>query len=177
MSHSRRQARFQLRAFQPDMGYDRGRSLAWQAAWHVASHVVFMAWWCPKALRIRVLRAFGAEVGDRVQIRQNVRVHWPWKLTIGNDVWIGVGTTILNLEPITIGDNVCISQEVFVSSGSHDYRSHDFRFANSPVEVGEGSWLALRSVILAGTRIPPGSVVAAGDVVSPKHFDDALDRA
>lgn len=173
MSPDRRRARFELRAFRADLGYDRGRSFPWQLAWVATSHLVVRTWWCPKSLRVRVLRAFGARIGERVEIRHDVRIHWPWKLTVGDDVWIGVGATILDLEPVVIGDNVCISQEVFVSTGSHDHRSHDFRFANAPVEVGEGSWLALRSVVLAGTRVPPRTVVGAGEIVGPTSFERA----
>lgn len=172
MGHEFRRTNFSLARFRADLGYDRGRSLPWQVAWFVVSSTVFQAWWCPRATRVLILRAFGASVGRGVQIRHDVRVHWPWKLAIGNDVWIGVGATLLNLEPIEIDDNVCISQEVFLSTGSHDHRSADFRFSNAPIHIGTGSWLALRSSVLAGTQVPAGVVVSAGQVVDPTCFPD-----
>lgn len=175
MNNQIRSARFHLSAFRSDVGYDRGRSLPWQVAWHAVNYLVFMQWWCPKPLRVKILRAFGATVGSHVQIRQDVHIHWPWKLTIGDHVWVGVGARLLNLEPIVIGDNVCVSQESFLSTGSHDYDSVDFRFANAPIEIGSGSWLALRSTVLAGTRIPPSSVVPAGQIVHASTFGAAPD--
>jgi len=36
-----------------------------------------------------VLRAFGATIGERAFVRHRARVLWPWKLTVGDDSWIG----------------------------------------------------------------------------------------
>ncbi|GAA2064434.1 hypothetical protein GCM10009722_27270 [Williamsia deligens] len=65
-----------------------------------------------------ILRAFGASIGHGVVFRHNVRVHWPWRLTIGDNSWIGEGAWILNLERVHIGDDVCISQDVLLCTGS-----------------------------------------------------------
>ncbi len=107
-------------------GYDKGRGIAWQAAWQLASSLLVMPWFVPPKVRVRVLRAFGARIGQGVNLRSGVRVHWPWKLTIGDDSWIGERAWILNLEPVTIGDDVCVSQGVFLCTGSHDRRSPTF---------------------------------------------------
>ena len=93
--------RRKLRAFRPD-GYDKGRGRLWQIAWFVTMNLVFRAWWCPARLRPAILRAFGARVGKRVLIRHRVRVLWPWKLSIGDDCWVGEDAWLLNLEPITL---------------------------------------------------------------------------
>ena len=91
-------------------GYDKGRSPVWQIAWLAASGAVVTRWWCPVGVRVAILRAFGATIGENVLIRHRVRIHWPWKLTVGDDSWIGEDTWILNLEPVTIGSDVCVSQ-------------------------------------------------------------------
>ena len=106
-------------------GYDKGRNVVWQAAWMLVSGVLTTRWWCPLTLRIAVLRAFGATIGRGVLIRHNVKIHWPWKLTVGDNSWIGEEAWILNLEPVTIGSDTCISQAVLLCTGSHDRRSQD----------------------------------------------------
>ncbi|MFD1506965.1 putative colanic acid biosynthesis acetyltransferase [Georgenia yuyongxinii] len=142
-------------------GYDKGRGLPWQAAWMLISGAVFVRWWCPASVRAVILRMFGATVGDRVLVRHRVRIHWPWKLTIGDDSWVGEGAWILNLEPVTIGSNVCISQDVLLCTGSHDHRSPTFEFDNGPITIGDGAWVAARATVLRGVRVGPGAVVGA----------------
>lgn len=146
-------------------GYDIGRNKLWQAAWLTVSTTVFMRWWMPARARVALLRLFGAEIGSNVLVRHRVRIHWPWKLRIGDDSWIGEGSWFLNLEPITIGSNVCISQDVVLCAGSHDRRSPTFEFDNAPIVVEDEAWVALRAVVLRGCVIGQGATVAAGAVV------------
>jgi putative colanic acid biosynthesis acetyltransferase WcaF len=145
-------------------GYDKGRSQLWQAAWFAVMNLVFMKWWLPAGFRPPILRAFGAQVGERVLIRHHVRVLWPWKLTIGDDCWVGEGVWLLNLEQITIEDDVCLSQEAFLCTGSHRHKDPAFEFDNAPITVGVGAWVAARAMVLRGTSIAAGQVVQGGAV-------------
>lgn len=152
-----------LRSF-TGRGYDKGRPVAVQAAWFAVSNLAFMKWWFPARLRPVVLRAFGARIGERVFIRHRVRVLWPWKLTIGDDCWIGEDAWLLDLEPITLEHDVCISQDAFLCTGSHDHRDPAFEYDNGPIHVGAGAWIAARATVLRGARIAPQEVVPAGSV-------------
>lgn len=143
-------------------GYDKGRPVFYQVAWYVTQNLVWSKWWFPARLRPAVLRAFGARVEPGVFIRSRVRVHWPWKLTVGRDCWIGEGAWLLNLEPITLGDDVCVSQEALLCTGSHDRRSPSFEFDNAPIVVEDGGWVATRAIVLRGVRVGRDAVVAAG---------------
>ena len=147
------------------LGYDKGRSVIWQCSWQLVSSVVFMRWWLPARWRVAILRAFGAEVGDGVLIRHRVRVHWPWKLSIGANSWVGEGAWILNLEQVTLGSDVCISQEALLCTGSHDRTSPTFEFDNAPITVQDGAWVAARATILRGVVVGADSVVGSGAVV------------
>jgi putative colanic acid biosynthesis acetyltransferase WcaF len=146
-------------------GYDKGRSIPWQAAWMLFAGILTTRWWCPLRVRIAVLRAFGASIGTGVLIRHNVRIHWPWKLTVGADSWIGEDTWILNLEPITIGSNVCVSQGVLLCTGSHNRRSPTFEFDNAPISIGDGSWIAARATVLRGVEIGADCTIGATALV------------
>ncbi|MFJ3697187.1 WcaF family extracellular polysaccharide biosynthesis acetyltransferase [Streptomyces sp. NPDC090052] len=146
-------------------GYDKGRGRLTQALWFAVMNTVFMAWFCPARLRVALLRAFGATVGEGVLIRHRVRVLWPWKLTVGDHTWIGEGAWLLNLEPVTLGAHVCVSQEALLCTGSHDHRAADFRYRNAPIVVKDGAWVAARATVLAGVTIGAQAVVAAGTVV------------
>ncbi|WSQ07418.1 putative colanic acid biosynthesis acetyltransferase [Streptomyces sp. NBC_01231] len=153
-------------------GYDKGRPLLVQAAWFAALHLFFVKWWFPARLRPVLLRAFGARVGQRVLIRRGVRIHWPWKLDVGDDVWVGEDAWILNLEPVTIGSDCCVSQSALLCTGSHLRRCATFEFDNGPIRLEPGSWVAARAVVLRGVTIGRGAVVGAGAVA---HQDLAPD--
>lgn len=147
-------------------GYDKGRGVAWQAAWQLASSLLVMPWFVPPRVRVAVLRAFGSRIGSGVNLRAGVRVHWPWKLEIGDDSWIGERVWLLNLEPIRIGSDVCVSQAAFLCTGSHDRRSPSFEFDNAPIVVEDGAWIAARATVLRGVTVGADAVVGATSLVS-----------
>lgn len=157
--HFRRLARFTGR------GYDKGRSLPVCAAWVMVAEPLTRSILCPPSVRARVLRAFGATIGDNVNIRNGVRIHWPWKLTVGDDSWIGVGSYLLNVEPITIGRDVCISQQTLLCTGSHQADDMAFEYDNAPINVEDGAWVAARATVLRGVTVGRDSVVGATALV------------
>lgn len=146
-------------------GYDKGRSTSVQALWFACSNLVFMKWWCPRLLRPPILRLFGARVGRGVFIRHQVRVLWPWKLVIGDDCWLGEGVWILNLEPVVLEHDVCLSQSVYVFTGSHDPCSPTFGYDNAAILIRAHAWIATRATILRGVTVEEGAVVSAGSLV------------
>lgn len=147
-------------------GYDKGRGPLWQAAWLAVSGLVVSRWWCPASIRVAILRAFGAQIGSGVLIRHRVQIHWPWKLSVGDNTWIGEDAWLLNLEPITIGSDVCISQGVFLCTGSHDRRSATFEFDNGPIVIEDGVWVAAMAVVLRGVTVGHSAVVGATALVT-----------
>lgn len=147
-------------------GYHKGRPLATQALWVATSALIFTKWWCPNMLRIAILRLFGGNIGTGVIIRKNVRVHWPWKLSIGDHSWIGEDAWLLNLEPIRIESDVCVSQGALLCTGSHDATSPSFEFDNAPIMISKGAWVAARATVLRGVVVGPRSVVGATALVT-----------
>jgi putative colanic acid biosynthesis acetyltransferase WcaF len=146
--------------------FDRGASGWKEAAWLLVRCLFFQnpfPW--PSELRVGLLRAFGANIGQGVVIRANVNISFPWRLTVGNHVWVGEDVGILSLAQVTIGSNVCISQRAYLCTGSHDFRREDFKLRVAPITVRDGSWIAACSFVGPGVEIGPSAVVSAGSVV------------
>jgi putative colanic acid biosynthesis acetyltransferase WcaF len=156
--------RFSLDGF-TGRGYSRGRGVPLQILW-LMSRGLLMKWWCPNAVRIGVLRLFGARIAAGVIVRHQVKIHWPWKLEVGRNSWIGEEVWILNLEEVQIGSNTCISQGAFLCTGSHDRHSPTFEFDNSPVVIGDSVWVAARTTVLPGVRIGDGATDGATAIVT-----------
>lgn len=147
-------------------GYDKGAPTWKQIAWLTVSGLLIQHWWCPNRVRVAVLRGFGARLADGVLIRHRVRIHWPWKLAVGAHSWIGEDVWILNLEPVTIGADVCVSQGVLLCTGSHDRYSPTFEFDNAPIVVEDGAWIAARATVLRGVTVGPDAVIGATSLVT-----------
>lgn len=135
--------------------------------WLLVSLVLFRL--CPvslSSLKRSVLRAFGAKIGTGVIIKPRVTITFPWKLEVGNHVWLGEGCWLLNLERIAIGSNVCISQNAFLCTGSHDYKSDTFNLITRPITVADGGWIAAGAWVGPGVTVGSHAVLTAGSVTS-----------
>lgn len=115
-------------------------------------------------LRAAALRLFGAEIGQGVILRPRIRVKCPWNLRIGDRSWIGEGVWIHNQGRVTIGADSVVSQETFISTGSHDVRG-TMDLTVTPVEVGSGVWITSRCIVLPGSLVEDDVVVTPGSVV------------
>jgi putative colanic acid biosynthesis acetyltransferase WcaF len=146
--------------------YDKGRGILNQVLWVTVSELIFTKLWCPNRLRCAVLRWFGADIGRGVLIRHRVRIGWPWNLSIGDDSWVGTDAELYNLDKIIVGSDVCISQRVYLCTGSHDRRSPTFDFDNGPIVVADGVWIGARSTVLRGVTIGANSVIGAASVIT-----------
>ncbi len=147
-------------------GFERGAERWKEAAWLLTKRIFFQTsvpW--PSALRSSLLRWFGAQVGTGVVIRANVNISFPWRLVLGDHVWLGEEVMILSLAPVTIGSHVCVSQRSFLCTGSHDHRKETFDLIVRGITLGSGCWVAAQSFIGPGVEVGRGSVVSAGSVV------------
>ncbi|WP_225216996.1 LbetaH domain-containing protein [Arthrobacter pullicola] len=131
-----------------------------------ACELVFVTnpWQISSRLRVAVLRAFGAEIADGVIFRPRTRVKAPWKLHIGPRSWIGEGVWFHNQDHVWIGADVVISQESFLTTGSHRVRT-DMGLVTSPIRIDDGAWVTSRCMVLGGTRIGRSAVIQPMTVV------------
>ena len=148
-------------------GFDRGASKPKEALWWIVRSLLFAPWFpIPSAVKVAALRLFGAKVGNGVVIRSRVNITFPWKLSIGDHVWIGDEVLILSLAPVTIAPHVCISQRAFLCTGSHRFRSENFDLVTKPITIGEGCWITANVFIGPGVTLAPGTMCKAGEVVT-----------
>jgi putative colanic acid biosynthesis acetyltransferase WcaF len=145
--------------------YVRRVSRLTEALWFVVEACLINNKLVPfSALRVALLRLFGAKIGPHCRFVHPLRVKAPWNLEVGANSWFGVDAWIYNQAPIRIGSNVCISQGTFLSAGSHDYAtSMDLRVA--PIVIEDGVWIASKCVVQMGVTIGRSAVVTPLSVV------------
>ena len=108
-----------------------------------------------------LLRCFGAKIGRGVVIRPNVRITYPWKLTIGDYAWVGDNAELYTLGEITIGKNAVVSQKSYLCTGSHDFQSEAFDIYQLPIVIEDEAWVATDVYIAPGVTIGKGAVIGA----------------
>lgn len=156
-----------LASFDPNRNFKRGASKLKLFAWYFCKMSIFLTPIpFPNFVKRKILIMFGATIGKGLVLKPRVNIHFPWKLTIGTDVWIGEEVFILNFETATIGNNVCISQRAFLCGGNHDYRDPSMSYRNGTIDLLDGCWVGAQTFIGPGVRIGVDSIVSAGSVVT-----------
>jgi putative colanic acid biosynthesis acetyltransferase WcaF len=140
-----------------------------QLIWYVFSAIVFESSLFPiYCLKNGVLKLFGAKIGTGVVIKPKVYIKYPWHLEICNDVWIGEGVRIDNLALVKLGSNVCVSQNAFLLTGNHNYRSAAFELMTGPITIEDEVWVGASSVVCPNTVLSQGTIITVGSVISGK---------
>lgn len=145
--------------------YTPGAPFWKQFLWYFIGEPLFSSYWLPfSGIKVTILRLFGATVGQRVRIKPGVKVKFPWRLTVGDYVWIGEKSWLDNLAQITIESHVCISQGVYLCTGNHDWNHPHFALMPAPIVIHQGSWIAARAMVGPGVTIGQGAVLCLGGV-------------
>jgi putative colanic acid biosynthesis acetyltransferase WcaF len=156
-----------LAGFDSSIGLDREAGKLKEIGWYFIKMIFFLsAMPYPSSLKCSLLRLFGARIGDGVVIKPRVNIHFPWKLIIGNHVWIGEEVFLLNFERLTIGDHVCVSQRAFLCGGNHDFRIPEMPYRNGPITLMDGCWVGASVFISPGVVVGTDTVITAGSVVT-----------
>ncbi|MBN2663457.1 MAG: WcaF family extracellular polysaccharide biosynthesis acetyltransferase [Bacteroidales bacterium] len=117
-----------------------------------------------------LLKLYGAKVGKGVVIKPSVNIKYPWRLKIGNYVWIGENVWIDNLDDVEIGDNVCISQGAMLLTGSHDYTKVSFDVIIGKIVLEDGVWIGAKSVVYPNIICKSHSILGVNSVAT-KNLD------
>ncbi|MBB01744.1 MAG: colanic acid biosynthesis acetyltransferase WcaF [Planctomyces sp.] len=161
IAESRRLSEYRAGDFTP------GRPFVIRLSWYFVSLLLFESGFLPLSAPKRgLLRLFGAKIGQGVVIKPHVRIKFPWRLTVGDFSWIGEEAWIDNLAAVDVGSNVCISQKVYLCTGSHDDRASAFDLKTEPITLHDGCWIAASVTVLGGVTIGELATVCAGSVVT-----------
>lgn len=126
----------------------------------ILPHIPF---WCIRRFWMRCLKT---RIGKGTFISKRVYIVTPQQLSIGEYSHINRGCTIDARGIISIGNNVSISYNVSLITGSHDYNTKTFRGRFLPIRIDDNVWIGNNAVIQQNVTIGKGAVISAGAVVT-----------
>lgn len=155
--------------------FDKGAGFIKQTLWYFVNALLVRASWNPfMGIKIALLKAFGAKIGNGLVIKNNVCIKFPWKLTIGEHVWLGECCWIDNLDSVTIGNHVCISQGALLLTGNHDYTISSMPYRNAPIVIEDGAWIGAKTTVCPGVNVHKNAILTVGSIATKDMEDNGI---
>ena len=117
------------------------------------------------SIRKEYLKFVKLKIGSSF-IMKNAYIMTPQKIKIGEYSHINRGCLLDGRGSITIGNNVSISHNVSIITGSHKINAPNFRAKFLPIKIDDYVWIGANATILQNVTIGKGAVICAGAVVT-----------
>lgn len=119
--------------------------------------------------RQEIMRKLFKRVGERVYMEPDFTCEFGKNISLGSDLYINFGCTLLDCGQITIGNNTLLGPNVSMYSANHSLDAEE-RIAGAlipePITIGNRVWIGGGSIILSGVTIGDDTVIGAGSVVT-----------
>ena len=118
------------------------------------------------------------QIGDRVLINEGTTFYCTTGITIGNDVMISWGSTIVdsNMHSTVSKDRMKETQNARKEIENHTMGQNVDRstIRSAPVVIKDKAWIGFSCIIMKGVTIGEGAIVGAGSVVTKNVPDYAI---
>jgi len=125
--------------------------------------------------RMAILRKIITFKG-KAHIEPNFFCDYGYNLTIGDNFYTNHNVTIIDVCPVTIGDNVMFGPHVMVSTGAHPLDPIERRTKEygASITIGNDVWIGGNVSILPGVTIGNNCVIGASSVVTKNIPDNSV---
>jgi acetyltransferase-like isoleucine patch superfamily enzyme len=106
------------------------------------------------------------EIGEKSYIFCGAHFDNRGEFRMGSHSTVNQECRLDNRGGITIGENVSVSAQVCILTAEHDAHSPTFAGRDRGVQIDDYAFIGTRAMILPGTTIGRGAIVAAGAVVT-----------
>lgn len=128
-----------------------------------------------KDISFEILDGGSIKIGKCLQTRRGCTfIAHGGSFVVGDDCFMNSNVSVTAMESVEIGERCAIGQNVVIVDHDHDFRNRNGKFATTPVSIGSDTWIGANSVILRGTKIGKGCVIAAGSVVRGTILDGCV---
>lgn len=112
------------------------------------------------------LQLCGLKIGHDSVINMKLYTLSPYRVKIGNKCHINRNCFLDGRGGISIGNNVSVSFNAQIVTGSHKIHSSSFQSVFMPIIIDDFVWIGINAIILQGVHIGKGAIICAGAVVT-----------
>lgn len=146
----------------PELAVDYQRAMALMEAFNASPAA-------DAELRAALLNDLIGEIGEGAAIRPPFYCDYGQYITIGRGTFINFGASLLDVAPITIGEDCQLAPFVQLLTATHpldpEVRRQKWESAK-PITLADNVWLGGGAIVLPGVSIGENTVVGAGAVVT-----------
>lgn len=129
------------------------------------------------AERDALLRSILGKCGKTVTIMGPFYCDYGFNIELGERFYANYNFTVLDVAPVTIGDNVLCAPNVAIYTAGHplhpESRNSGYEYG-APVRIGSNVWLGGNVVINPGVTVGDNVVIGSGSVVTHDIADNTL---
>lgn len=118
---------------------------------------------------VRLEKELFGGTGENIYVNPPLYIDYGKHIFMGNNVYCNMDCVFLDVNTITIGNNVMLGPRVNLFTAGHpidaDVRISDLEFG-LPIVIEDNVWIGGNSTILPGITVGENSIVAAGAVVT-----------
>lgn len=117
------------------------------------------------------------KTGESIYINPPLYVDYGRHVEIGNNFYANMDCIFLDVNKITIGDNVMMGPRVSLYTAGHptdaEIRIKELEFG-LPIVIKDNVWIGGNSTILPGVTVGKNAIVAAGSIVTKDVPNDTI---
>lgn len=116
-------------------------------------------------------------VGKNLVILQGTLILNPQNIECGDDVSIGIYNYIQAAGGLSLGSDMMTGPYAKIWTANHNFSDYNIPirlqgYTNSPVEIGNGTWIGAGAFIMPGVILGSKCIVSACSVVGAKKYID-----
>ena len=130
-----------------------------------------------RAAKEAAIRELFGSVGKNPNVLPGFRCDNGLNIHVGDEFLANYNVTILDISPVTMGDNVWIAPNTLITTINHPISPEGRRQhlgISKPVKIGNDVWIGGNATILPGVTIGNNVIVAAGAVVTHDVPDNVI---
>jgi maltose O-acetyltransferase len=130
-----------------------------------------------KQRKFEILKKLCPDQGVNIWISEPFYCDYGYNIHFGDNVYINLNCTILDVNKVIIGNDVLIGPSVEIYTAAHpmgwEERATRIEYGK-PVTIGNNVWIGGNTTICPGVKIGDRTVIGAGSVVTKDIPDDVL---